>query len=168
MPQLDPTTYFTQFFWLCATYSTFYLLLTKYILPKIAKVLYVRHQKAGQAQQTLESPLQQETSQVQHTTGQHMTNACTEAKQSVQNAMQKSQEWMVQQTAQVQQKQLSSLQTQYTTQMRQNAYTYAHVSQALKHTLPPSAQINTQFVHPQNTQKMRVFDKTIVQTLFTK
>ncbi|MBE29601.1 hypothetical protein CL646_06020, partial [bacterium] len=22
MPQLDPTTYFTQFFWLCATYST--------------------------------------------------------------------------------------------------------------------------------------------------
>ena len=168
MPQLDPTSYFSQFFWLCATFGTFYLVLTKYILPQIAKVLFVRHQKAEQAQITQESPLQQETLHVQHTTGQHMTDACSKAKQAVQNAMQKSQEWMKEQTAQVQQKQLNSLQTQYTSQMKQNAYTYAHVSQALKHTLPPSAQAATQFLHPKNTPKMRVFDKTVVHTLFTK
>ena len=60
MPQLDATTYFTQFFWLVFTYATFYIFLTKTILPKIAKVLYVRHQKAAQttAQATQQTPTQ--------------------------------------------------------------------------------------------------------------
>ena len=63
MPQLDATTYFTQFVWLCITYTTFYLVLTKTILPKIAKILYVRQNKATQAEEN-QSP---ETVQIQNT-----------------------------------------------------------------------------------------------------
>ena len=62
----------------------FYLVLTKYILPQIAKVLYVRHQKLNKHKSPKESPLQQETFHVQHTTGIHMTDACNKAKQAVQ------------------------------------------------------------------------------------
>jgi hypothetical protein len=42
MPQLDKITYFTQFMWLCFFFGSFYLILVKHYLPRIARGLYVR------------------------------------------------------------------------------------------------------------------------------
>jgi hypothetical protein len=42
MPQLDPVTFLSQFFWLSLVFSVLYLLLVKYFLPSIARTLKVR------------------------------------------------------------------------------------------------------------------------------
>ena len=42
MPQLDIVSYFTQFFWLALTITTFYITLLKFYLPKITRILKVR------------------------------------------------------------------------------------------------------------------------------
>lgn len=49
MPQLDTVTFLPQLFWLVCIYASFYLFLTKYILPPITKVLYARAHKTLQA-----------------------------------------------------------------------------------------------------------------------
>jgi len=114
MPQLDATTYFTQFVWLCITYTTFYLVLTKTILPKIAKILYVRQNKATHTEEN-QSP---ETAQIQNNASQHMLQACTQAKQALESTVIQSQQWGAQATQSIQKAQLSSLQTEYTKQMQ--------------------------------------------------
>lgn len=42
MPQLDPVTFLSQFFWLCIVFSSLYLILVKFCLPNIARILKVR------------------------------------------------------------------------------------------------------------------------------
>jgi hypothetical protein len=45
MPQLDQVTYFSQFFWLCIFYFTFYVFVVKLYLPKISRILKLRSKK---------------------------------------------------------------------------------------------------------------------------
>lgn len=47
MPQLDVTTFFSQFFWFCLSFITFYLFLLHYILPFIALNLKFRKEILG-------------------------------------------------------------------------------------------------------------------------
>nr|YP_008816077.1 ATP synthase F0 subunit 8 [Entransia fimbriata]AGZ90283.1 ATP synthase F0 subunit 8 [Entransia fimbriata] len=42
MPQLDSTTFFTQFFWLCVLFFTYYILIINKPLPYISRILKVR------------------------------------------------------------------------------------------------------------------------------
>jgi hypothetical protein len=42
MPQLDSVTFLSQFFWLCIVFSGLYLILVKFCLPSIARILKVR------------------------------------------------------------------------------------------------------------------------------
>jgi F-type H+-transporting ATPase subunit b len=42
MPQLDPSSYFSQLFWLAVTFTLLYLVLAKATLPQISKVLQNR------------------------------------------------------------------------------------------------------------------------------
>jgi hypothetical protein len=42
MPQLDKVTFFGQFFWLCIVFTGLYLILVKFCLPSIARILKVR------------------------------------------------------------------------------------------------------------------------------
>jgi Leucine-rich repeat (LRR) protein len=48
MPQLDQVTYFSQFFWLCIFYFTFYVFIVKTFLPKISRILKLRAKKMNQ------------------------------------------------------------------------------------------------------------------------
>jgi uncharacterized membrane protein YhiD involved in acid resistance len=43
MPQLDPITYFTQYFWLITIFFTFYIIVATNILPHIGKILKTRN-----------------------------------------------------------------------------------------------------------------------------
>lgn len=162
MPQLDATTYFTQFFWLVFTYATFYIFLTKTILPKIAKVLYVRQQKA--AQNTTQANQHTPTQTITQSTTQQMLEACTQSKNMLETTVKQSHQWFTQATTQVQNTQLQKMQANYKTHMQQSTTTFAHMANALKHTLPPSAQ--AQIAHPKNGNKAIVFQKAFVNTLF--
>lgn len=42
MPQLDPVSFLSQFFWLCIVFSSLYLILVKFCLPRIARIFKVR------------------------------------------------------------------------------------------------------------------------------
>lgn len=45
MPQLDKVTYLSQFFWLIVFFFSFYLILLKTMLPKVATILKIRKKK---------------------------------------------------------------------------------------------------------------------------
>lgn len=49
MPQLDVSTFFSQFFWLIVSFSFLYALLSKVCLPKITKILEERDLKISGA-----------------------------------------------------------------------------------------------------------------------
>jgi len=43
MPQLDKVTFASQFFWLCITFFSTYLILVKFYLPSLARIIKVRN-----------------------------------------------------------------------------------------------------------------------------
>jgi hypothetical protein len=51
MPQLDTVTFLSQFFWLFVLYTSFYIVLAKVFLPRMAAILKVR--EAGSAEGAL-------------------------------------------------------------------------------------------------------------------
>ena len=59
MPQLDHVTFFSQYFWLCFFFFTFYLFLYKHFLPKMSRILKYRKRKVELSQQGM-STMEQE------------------------------------------------------------------------------------------------------------
>ena len=59
MPQLDQVTFFSQYFWLCFFFFTFYLFLYKHFLPKMSRILKYRKRKVELSQQGM-STMEQE------------------------------------------------------------------------------------------------------------
>ena len=59
MPQLDQVTFFSQYFWLCFFFLTFYLFLYKHFLPKMSRILKYRKRKVELSQQGM-SRMEQE------------------------------------------------------------------------------------------------------------
>ena len=55
MPQLDKLTFFSQFFWLSFFFLGFYIVLVKYYLPKMSRILKVRHMKVSSSQEGFSS-----------------------------------------------------------------------------------------------------------------
>jgi hypothetical protein len=53
MPQLDSVTFLSQFFWFCIIFSSLYLILVKFCLPVIARILKVRELINTNKQNTL-------------------------------------------------------------------------------------------------------------------
>jgi F-type H+-transporting ATPase subunit b len=51
MPQLDKVTFFSQFFWLSFFFLGFYIVLVKYYLPKMSRILKVRNIKVSSSQE---------------------------------------------------------------------------------------------------------------------
>ena len=50
MPQLNPEFWISQIFWLILTFSTLFVILSKFILPKISKNIEFRKSQIGDAQ----------------------------------------------------------------------------------------------------------------------
>ena len=55
MPQLDKVSYFTQFFWLTLTITTFYITLLKFYLPTLTRILKMRAHKVSLAQESTDN-----------------------------------------------------------------------------------------------------------------
>lgn len=61
MPQLDPITYFTQYFWLLVVFFTLYVIVATNILPHIGRILKTRN-KLKSTKTTLSNKTTVETS----------------------------------------------------------------------------------------------------------
>lgn len=62
MPQLDKVTFFSQFFWLCFFYLGFYIVLLKYFLPKMSRILKIRKKKMNTSQEGILTVVQENES----------------------------------------------------------------------------------------------------------
>ena len=171
MPQLDTTTYFAQITWLAITYITFYLLLTKYTLPSITKILYTRQYKA---QQAIQSPLHHETVHTQQHSLQHVQDACAQAKTTLQNTMNDSQKWHQRAAQHIQHTHLVEwhqdsfyLETDYKGMLYSLEIEGAYIDIALKYTMNPVAQMACKMNKPHNTKKTQIFQKYTLRGLLS-
>jgi hypothetical protein len=195
MPQLDTTTYLAQITWLAITYSTFYLVLTKYTLPSITKILYTRQYKAQQAQQAIQSPLHHETVHTQQHSLQHVQDACAQAKTILQNTMNDSQKWHQRAAQRIQHTHLVEwhplkldgihgtknkkgkktiknrdsfyLETDYKGMLYSLEIEGAYIDISLKYTMNPAAQMACKMNKPHNTKKTQIFQKYTLRGLLS-
>lgn len=63
MPQLDKVTFLSQFFWLCFFYLGFYVVVLKFVLPKLSRILKLRKKKMTNSQEGI-TTLYQENEKV--------------------------------------------------------------------------------------------------------
>lgn len=161
MPQLDINTFLPQITWLAIIYTSFYLLLTKYTLPTITKILYTRQYKALQAHH--------HTTTDAHTTQNTpdpVLNACAHATHALVQSNAHTIQWTQSQQKHIHTSQLTSLQHTFTTHQQHALTSLARTIQALKYTMTPSAQHACHMNKPLNIRKTHVFQKTLLHTLF--
>lgn len=79
-PQLDPSSYASQVFWLAVAFVVLYFLMSRIALPRIAEVLDMRH-KQREGNLTRAEEMREETERVKTTYEQALTRAQDEAQQ---------------------------------------------------------------------------------------
>jgi hypothetical protein len=95
MPQLDTLTFFSQFFWFSFFFLGFYILLVKYYLPKMSRLLKVRSLKVSSgALQGGFSP-SQEKKDVRETGEDFLLQGLSSSKQFFHESFQKTSEWVL-------------------------------------------------------------------------
>jgi len=93
MPQLDKVTFLSQFFWLCFFYLGFYILILKYFLPKMSRVLKLRKKKLSSSQEGVTS-VQQENNKVRWSYDTLITNGFITSRSIFNNSFQRTQQWL--------------------------------------------------------------------------
>ena len=82
MPQLDKTTFLSQFFWLLFFYMGFYLVILKHFLPRLSRILKVRQKNVSLSQQGA-SALLQEREKVEGTLNRLVEQGCSHVKGAI-------------------------------------------------------------------------------------
>jgi hypothetical protein len=93
MPQLDKTTFLSQFFWLLFFYMGFYLVILKHFLPRLSRILKVRQKKVSLSQQGA-SALLQEKEKVEGTLNTLVERGVRTSKGLFQENLQTTQQWV--------------------------------------------------------------------------
>jgi hypothetical protein len=93
MPQLDKITYFTQFAWLCIFFGSFYLILVKHYLPRIARGLYVRSVLIKGENSATNNTLSQEIKKTLHDSLEITTQALSLSKNVLHEGVADSNKW---------------------------------------------------------------------------
>ena len=177
MPQLDTTTYLAQITWLAITYIIFYLLLIKYMLPSITKILYTLQYKV---QQTVQSPLHHESCHTQQHLLQHVQNACAQDKTTLQNTTDDSQEWQLYVAEEMQHSETFSwlrfskkskkhdsfaLENDYQRMVSDFDFEGKHIDIARKYSMDHATQMACKMNKPHNTKKTKVFKKETLDSI---
>jgi hypothetical protein len=92
MPQLDKTTFLSQFLWLLFFYIGFYLVILKHFLPRLSRILKVRQKKVSLSQQGT-SALLQEREKVEESLNTLVEQGVRVSKGLFQDNLQATQEW---------------------------------------------------------------------------
>ena len=93
MPQLDKVTFLSQFFWLCFFYLGFYILILKYFLPKMSRILKLRKKKLSSSQEGVTN-LQQENKKVRWSYDTLITSGFLTSRSIFNTSFQRTQEWL--------------------------------------------------------------------------
>ena len=93
MPQLDKTTFLSQFLWLLFFYIGFYLVVLKHFLPRLSRILKVRQKKVSLSQQEA-SALLQESEKVEGTLNTLVEQGVGVSKGLSQENLQATQQWL--------------------------------------------------------------------------
>lgn len=145
MPQLDKVSYFTQFFWLCFFYVSFYLILVKFYLPKIRKIFKVREKKAHTESSDATTPYQQEKRAILGKTEDSFVSGLKLSRDALQQSYEASLQWTHQVTDATNAQQLQPVNTAYVGKMKTIAASFASTLHDLKHVLPPVAHVQCGF-----------------------
>ena len=93
MPQLDKVTFLSQFFWLCFFYLGFYIVILKYFLPQMTRILKYRKKKMSQSHQGVTS-MQQENDNVRTSCESLLENSLKSGKHIFKKNLQCTESWL--------------------------------------------------------------------------
>jgi len=167
MPQLDKVTFLSQFFWLVFFYFGFYLILVKHFLPKIARLLKLRHFKINTSQEAFETRTK-EQNHLLNTRENISISGAQLARNSVATTLQKTSEWVNQNLDQTNRGHFQKLNTAYITSLQnmmsaQNTIQMIH----LKSVLSPRSHRGAGLL-PQSGPKKESFFTKKTLSLLTK
>nr|YP_008802542.1 ATP synthase F0 subunit 8 [Monomastix sp. OKE-1]AGZ90195.1 ATP synthase F0 subunit 8 [Monomastix sp. OKE-1] len=141
MPQLDQLTFFSQFFWLCFFYLGFYLVLVKYFLPKMSKILKVRNMKmnSGNAGQTDFLLMKEENEKVKKMRDEALSEAFKESKHFLNESYQKTSSWVSKILQDINKKKLQKMNKTYIHSVQNLSFAQTLTLHNLKTVIAPSS-----------------------------
>ena len=93
MPQLDKLTFFSQFFWLSFFFLGFYIVLVKYYLPKMSRILKVRSIKVSSSHEGF-SDVQKENGLVRESVDNLVLHGLKHSRQFFMESFQNTSQWV--------------------------------------------------------------------------
>lgn len=166
MPQLDKVSYFSQFFWLCFFYLGFYIVLVKFFLPKIRRILKVREKKAAYASGTTDSIYEKESVDVHLQTQKYLLEGMQNSRESLQSSFDSTSTWVSQVTKATNTQHLQDVNVQYGQQMKQMTHSLVTTLHDLKTILPPTAHAQCGFQKSGEQKRQKFFSARILSSLF--
>jgi len=95
MPQLDVTTFFSQFFWLSVFFLGFYVILVRSYLPRISRLLKLRTRKVSSSQTSLPTSENHSDKQISSSNPDHIVvSAIRVSSDEIQACTQSTASWM--------------------------------------------------------------------------
>ena len=138
MPQLDKVTFLSQFFWLCFFYLGFYILILKYFLPKMSRIIKLRKKKLSSSQEGVTS-VQQENKKIRSTYDTLLANGFSLSRSLFNTSFHRTEQWLHEKVLSTNQMHSQAMNKAYIysigeTSLSQNL-ALAHVSNAWSHKL---------------------------------
>jgi len=93
MPQLDKVTFLSQFFWLCFFYLGFYIVILKYFLPQMTRILKYRKKRMSQSHQGVTN-MQQENDKLRTSSEKLLENSLKSSKHVFKKNLQSTENWL--------------------------------------------------------------------------
>lgn len=167
MPQLDQLTFFSQFFWLCVFYLGFYIVLVKYFLPKMNRILKVRQMKmnSGNSGQSDFLKMKEENDIMKARRENALSEAFKESKDFLNESYQKTSSWVQKVLQDVNKKKLQNMNKAYVESVQNLSFSQTLTLLNLKTVVAPLSYKNTTFSTLMNSEQLKVSKESFYNTL---
>ena len=166
MPQLDTLTFFSQFFWLCFFFLGFYLTLVKYFLPRMSKILKIRHLRMNSSTGAAGflSEIQKENDDLQRNRDQSLNEALKESRNFFNQSFIATNNWLSTVLQEINKSQFLEMNKSYVSSISDLSTSQFLIFNNLKVVLAPSAYRASQIVSSVKTSTKEISFK---EKLFT-
>jgi len=167
MPQLDQLTFFSQFFWLCVFYLGFYIVLVKYFLPKMNRILKVRQMKmnSGNSGQSDFLKMKEENENMKARRENALSEAFKESKDFLNESYQKTSSWVQKVLQDVNKKKLQNMNKAYVDSVQNLSFSQTLTLLNLKTVVAPLSYKSTTFSTLMNSEQLKVSKESFYNTL---
>jgi len=162
MPQLDQYSLFSQYFWLFTCFLTFYFLILKNFLPKIAQIFKVRASMMDGSANQLEDIILEMTQKKQKNTSLEV-HTLKESKDVISKSFQQTLNWSSKTMQSVSKETFGPIHHIYVTTIGRLSLSQNLSLKQLESLLPPTSSIQPAFLA--FTQREISFDKALFQSL---